>query len=120
MLWLRWGGPRNPSPRRDVTTAYRRALISGLRREFLQEIGSSEVMGLADWEVPVARLEGQVKTVQATLESHIEAEREKWADQEETNKEFRKKIDRPSWAITVILSALSSICVGLITYVATM
>ena len=72
-----------------------------------------------EWREHVARLDGRVDTVQAQLDTHVENSQQRWADNEKDHDLFTKKIDRPTWAVTTIISFLSSVCVGLIVYVVT-
>lgn len=70
-------------------------------------------------EVRVERLDGKVNTLAATVEQHLKDDDKRWAENRETHKDLYQKVDRPSWAVTVVLSILSSSVVGLGVYVAT-
>lgn len=72
-----------------------------------------------EWRVHVERLDGRMNTVEARVDAHIKSEDSRWVDQEKYNDKIELKVDRPSWAVTVVITALSSLAVGLMVFVAT-
>jgi hypothetical protein len=71
------------------------------------------------WQVEVKRLDGRIDGVDKAMVVHIDAEQKMWERNSETHKDLYGKLDRPSWAVTVILALLSSSTVGLMVYSAT-
>lgn len=71
------------------------------------------------WQVEAQRLNGRVDTLEATIEARAKDEDGKWSDNRETHRDLYTKVDRPSWAVTVVLSCLSSGVVGLAVFALT-
>lgn len=74
---------------------------------------------MADWELAVERIAGEVRVLSATVQQHIADDKEKWDRNSETHKDLYIRTERPSWMVTWALGGLMSAVVGLAVYLVT-
>ena len=65
----------------------------------------------------ITGVEVRVNNLEAWLESHEEKQNGAFKEIQQQLKEINDKLNgRPSWPVSIVITVLSSLCVGLLTY----